>query len=132
MHHSPVDGVSRARRRLLDAAGLQRAIGARGAELVLHGHEHVFRFDQIAGVDGCVPVFGAPSASRQSPNADEMAQYYVYDIERSGAGWRIAVESRWFAAASQSFVTRARHVVVGQDGAPSLRLEAVAPCRRSA
>jgi 3',5'-cyclic AMP phosphodiesterase CpdA len=132
MHHSPVDGVSRARRRLLDAAALQRVIRARGVELVLHGHEHVFRFDQIAGVDGGVPVFGAPSASRQSPSADEMAQYYVYDIERSGAGWRIVVESRLFAVAAQSFVPGERRIVAREGGALALRPEPVASCRRSA
>jgi 3',5'-cyclic AMP phosphodiesterase CpdA len=132
MHHSPVDGVSRARRRLIDAAALQRAIRARGAELVLHGHEHVFRFDQIAGVDGGVPVFGAPSASRRSPSADEMAQYYIYEIERSGAEWRIVVESRLFAAESQSFVPGERRIVAREGGALALHPEPVASCRRSA
>jgi 3',5'-cyclic AMP phosphodiesterase CpdA len=132
MHHSPVGGVSRRRRRLIDAAALRRAITARGAELVLHGHEHVFRFDQIAGVDGPVPVFGVPSASRQSRRADQVAQYYLYDIEGRGGGWRIVVESRLFAVASQSFVPGERRTVASRDGVLALHPEPVAPCRRSA
>jgi 3',5'-cyclic AMP phosphodiesterase CpdA len=132
MHHSPVDAVSRLRRRLIDAAELRRCIAARGADLVLHGHEHAFRFDQIAGVDGPVPVFGVPSASRQSARADEVAQYCVYDIEGDGREWRIAAESRRFAAASQNFVPAERRFVARQDGALALHPEPVAPCRRSA
>jgi 3',5'-cyclic AMP phosphodiesterase CpdA len=132
MHHSPVDGVSGARRRLIDAAALRRAITARGVELILHGHEHVFRFDQIAGIDGPVPVFGVPSASRRSSEADEVAQYYVYDIEGNNGGWRIVIQSRLFAAASQSFVPGERRVVARRDGALALHPEPAAPCRRSA
>jgi 3',5'-cyclic AMP phosphodiesterase CpdA len=132
MHHSPVDGVSRRRRRLIDAAELQRCLSGRGADLILHGHEHRLRFDQLAGVGGPVPVFGVPSASKHSVSADEVAQYYVYDIEGSRGQWRIVAESRRFAGTSQGFVQGTRQIVARQDGTLALAPEPDQPCRRSA
>ena len=46
---APSDGISRPRRRLIDAAELRGCIARHGADLILHGHEHVFSFGQIAG-----------------------------------------------------------------------------------
>lgn len=133
LHHSPVDGVSRPRRRLIDAPELRRCIAERGADLVLHGHEHAFRFDQIAGTAGLVPVFGMPSASRQSASRDEAAQYCVYDIEASRSGWRIVTASRRFVSASRSFMLEGRRVVARRNGALALVPEAVGgSCRSSA
>jgi len=132
MHHSPVDGVSRRRRRLVDAPELQRCLAERGADLVLHGHEHRLRFDQIAGAGGAVPVFGVPSASKHSVSADEVAQYYVYDIEGSRGQWRIVAESRRFAGTSQGFVQGTRQIVTRQDDTLALALEPDEPCRKSA
>jgi 3',5'-cyclic AMP phosphodiesterase CpdA len=132
-HHSPIDGVSRRRRRLIDAAQLRRYIARRGADLILHGHEHVFSFGQVAGLDSPVPVFGSSSASRFSVRPDLAAQYQVYEIERRAEGWRIVAESRTYALASESFVRSARRVVIQQAGALVLHPEpASATCRRSA
>jgi 3',5'-cyclic AMP phosphodiesterase CpdA len=132
-HHSPVDGLSGRRRRLIDAAPLRRCIAKRGADLILHGHEHAFSFDQIAGVDGPVPVFGTPSASRLAAEAELMAQYQTYEIDWSAGEWRIVAESRVYSLASASFVRGVRRVVVRQDGALALHLEStLAPCRKSA
>jgi 3',5'-cyclic AMP phosphodiesterase CpdA len=133
LHHSPVDGVSGARRRLIDAPGLRRCIAERGADLVLHGHEHAFRFDQIDGAAGPVPVFGMPSASRQSGSPDEVAQYCVYDIEAIRSGWQIVAESRRLLSPSQGFARGSRRLVARHGGALALVPEAVSEsCRRSA
>jgi 3',5'-cyclic AMP phosphodiesterase CpdA len=133
LHHSPVDGVSGARRRLIDAPELRRCIAEHGADLVLHGHEHAFRFDQIAGTAGPVPVFGMPSASKQAASADEVAQYCVYDIEGSRSQWRIVAASRRFVSASEGFVPGNRRTVARHDDALALVPEAVGEaCRKSA
>jgi 3',5'-cyclic AMP phosphodiesterase CpdA len=132
-HHCPIDGLARPRRRLIDAAQLRACISRRGAELILHGHEHAVSFAQIAGRDGPVPVFGMPSASRFSPHAELTAQYCVYEIEWRAGEWRIVAESRLFSMASGNFTRGARRVVVQQDGALILRPEAdPARCRKSA
>jgi 3',5'-cyclic AMP phosphodiesterase CpdA len=132
-HHGPIDGLSGRRRRLLDAAPLRSCIARRGADLVLHGHEHAFSFAQVRGPDGPVPVFGSPSASRFTAAPELMAQYQVYEIERGAGGWRIVCESRVYASASDSFVRSARRVVLRQNDALVLHPETVAAaCRRSA
>jgi 3',5'-cyclic AMP phosphodiesterase CpdA len=132
-HHSLIDGISRPRRRLIDAVQLRRCIAERGADLILHGHEHVFSFGQIAGRDGPVPVFGMPSASRSSARAGLAAEYQVYEMERIAGRWRILAESRTYSPTAESFVRGARRAVAQQDGALVLRPGSdSATCRRSA
>jgi 3',5'-cyclic AMP phosphodiesterase CpdA len=132
-HHSLIDGLSRRRRRLIDAARLRHCIAQHGADLILHGHEHAFSFGQVTGPAGPVPVFGSPSASRFSAQQELMAQYQVYEIDRSAGAWRIVAESRVYSSASQSFVRSARRVVLHQNGALTLHPEPVsAACQRSA
>ena len=132
-HHCPIDAISRPRKRLIDAAQLRHCIARRGADLILHGHEHVFSFGQIAGRDGPVPVFGVRSASSASTRVELTAQYHVYEIDESAGQWRIVVESRMFSMTTESFIPGIRRVVVQQDGALNLRPEpATATCRKSA
>jgi 3',5'-cyclic AMP phosphodiesterase CpdA len=132
-HHCPTDGISRPRRRLLDAAELRGCIARHGADLILHGHEHVFSFGQIAGRHGPVPVFGMPSASRLSARKELAAQYYVYEIEARAGQWRIVAESRLLSWASGSFARGERRVVTQQNGALILSAENdPATCRKSA
>jgi 3',5'-cyclic AMP phosphodiesterase CpdA len=132
-HHCPMDGISRPRRRLIDAAELRRSIARHGADLILHGHEHVFSFGQIAGRDGPVPVFGTPSSSRLSAREELTAQYYLYEIEARAGQWHTVAECRLFSMASGSFTRGPRRVVVEQDGALILRPETdPAACRKSA
>jgi 3',5'-cyclic AMP phosphodiesterase CpdA len=132
-HHCPIDGISRPRKRLIDAAQLRRCVASRGADLILHGHEHVFSFGQIAGRDGPVPVFGTASASRSSASPELTAQYHVHEVAWSAGRWRTVVETRMFSMASESFVPGPRRVVAQQDSELILRPEpAPAICRRSA
>ena len=132
-HHSPTDGLSRPRKRLIDAAELRQCIARRGADLILHGHEHAFSFGQIAGREAPVPVFGTPPASRMSPRPELTAQYHVYEIESRAEQRRILAESRIYSPASESFVQGARRVVAQQEGALVLRPEPdTATCRKSA
>jgi 3',5'-cyclic AMP phosphodiesterase CpdA len=132
-HHSPIDGVSGRRRRLIDAAQLRRCIAQHGADLILHGHDPAFNFGQVSGPAGPVPVFGSPSASRLAADPALMAQYQVYEIDRTAGGWRILTESRVYSSGSGSFVRSARRVVAQQNGALALHPGTVAAaCRRSA
>jgi 3',5'-cyclic AMP phosphodiesterase CpdA len=132
-HHCPIDGFSQARKRLIDAVELRRCIARRGADLIVHGHEHAFSFGQIAGRDGPVPVFGTPSVSRVSARPELMAQYHVYEIEASAGQRQILAESRIYCLASERFVQGPRRVVMQQEGALVLCPEPdSATCRKSA
>ena len=47
LHHSPLPGKDKWRKRLTDAAEVQAIIGSHGAELVLNGHGHRSHYDEL-------------------------------------------------------------------------------------
>jgi 3',5'-cyclic AMP phosphodiesterase CpdA len=107
IHHPPMRGGKAPRLRGLDDAGAFEGIVAEcGAELVLHGHTHRVMGHALPSratrnAQGFAPVLGAPSASARAPDAAHRACYYVIDLDKDGADWRI----RW----------RARGLVMGGD-----------------
>ena len=103
LHHSPLEEISKRRKRLVDAHGLREVIARRGADLVLHGHEHISIAGRIAGRDGALPVFGAACASRLHAHPERGAQYQVYSIEGVTGGWRLEVETRSYDADRKAF-----------------------------
>jgi 3',5'-cyclic AMP phosphodiesterase CpdA len=92
IHHPPVPGVSKARHDLLDLDAFGEVIAAHGAELVLHGHEHVRFEGALAGPDKPVPVHGIGSGTSLSNRPGRQASFSVYrasrdDIERDLYLW---------------------------------------------
>ncbi len=63
IHHPPHVVPKSHFKRLVDADAFRQAIAAAGAELVIHGHDHVRSLAWIDGPRGRVPVIGVPSAS---------------------------------------------------------------------
>jgi 3',5'-cyclic AMP phosphodiesterase CpdA len=99
VHHPP--GRSRGGRlkRLTDAPALRAALERHGAELVLHGHDHVQALDWLPGARGPIPALGVPSASA-TPLAGhhvEPAAYNLYRIDGSAGAWRCEAVTRGFA-----------------------------------
>jgi 3',5'-cyclic AMP phosphodiesterase CpdA len=105
LHHPPRAQEAPKHKQLTDAEQFRAVIAAKGAELILHGHEHRFRYVELAGPGGIVPVFGVPSAS-MLPAADGSAagQYHLHDIGRQGAHWSIRTSIRTFSTAHGGFV----------------------------
>jgi 3',5'-cyclic AMP phosphodiesterase CpdA len=102
IHHPPHPGGAASGRELKDAGAFAAMIGRAGADLILHGHNHVGTVARIAGPDGRpVPVVGAPSASARSLLVNRRASYYLYTITPDQAGHRIAVVERGLDAAGQ-------------------------------
>lgn len=96
LHHPPsLEGIAR-RKRLIDAEPFRKVIAERGAELVLHGHDHTFGQQSIDGAEGPVPVLGVPSASAASSGKKPQAHYQLYTIGQAGKRWRIDVAARGF------------------------------------
>ena len=54
IHHPPLAPASAHHKRLIDAAAFRAAIAAVGAELIIHGHDHVHSLGWIAGNGGRV------------------------------------------------------------------------------
>jgi 3',5'-cyclic AMP phosphodiesterase CpdA len=85
--HHPLRSDSRVKR-LTDSQALLALLRQYGAELVLHGHDHIHSTIWIDGPEGTIPVVGVPSASALAHGRYPDAAYNLFSIERDGAAWR--------------------------------------------
>ena len=110
LHHPPVPGEEKWRKRLTDAGRLCEVIARQGAELVLHGHQHrpVHSLIEIPGTH--VPVFGIPSASSVGPRPGRVAQYHLYTVRHTAGSWALDIAVRAYESGSGQFseVSRSR------------------------
>ena len=106
VHHPP--GRSRGGRfkRLTDAAALRVVLARHGAELVLHGHDHVQALDWLPGPRGPIPALGVPSASATPIEGHhvEPAAYNLYRIGGSAGAWRCELLTRGFRDGAEGVV----------------------------
>ncbi len=94
LHHSPLPGKDKWRKRLTDAAEVQEVIVSHGAELVLNGHGHRSHYDELKTTHGKAPLIAIPSASALGLHGANVASYNCYGVERTEKGWRLEVNSR--------------------------------------
>jgi len=92
IHHPVVEGMARPRHELIDLAQFNAVIRKRGAELILHGHEHRLYEGTLPGPHGPVPVHGLSSGTALSRSPERLAAFSVYDVapgrlERQVFGW---------------------------------------------
>ena len=89
IHHPPVSPLRRYLRRLTDAPALRGVLAAKGAELLIHGHDHRRALIWLDGPQGAkIPAVGVPSASAAAPHGGEdSAGYNLYRIDRTAGGW---------------------------------------------
>ena len=92
IHHPPMPSAHH--KRLIDAVKLRQAIAAVGAELIIHGHDHVHSLVWIAGNGGRIPVVGVPSASASASVKQRAGAYNLYRIDGGPGAWRCEVVSR--------------------------------------
>jgi 3',5'-cyclic AMP phosphodiesterase CpdA len=106
LHHPPVPGEEKWRKRLVDAPALCALLARHPVDMVLHGHRHrpLQSLIRIPGSE--IPVFGIPSASAAGVLSNYPAEYNLYDVFRDGAAWRVRVSARHFDAATRAFATR--------------------------
>ena len=106
LHHPPVPGEEKWRKRLVDAPALCALLARHPVDMVLHGHRHraLQSVIRIPGSD--IPVFGIASASAAGVLSNYPAEYNLYDVLRDGAAWRVRVSARRFDAATRAFATR--------------------------
>ncbi len=95
IHHPPHPGGAQPSRALKDAAAFSAMISRVGADLVLHGHNHVGSVAFLEGPDGAsIPIVGAPSASARTIRISHRAAYILYDVVRNGSGHLITATER--------------------------------------
>ena len=93
IHHPPVS-QSPHHKRLIDADAFMAVIAAHGAELVLHGHDHLNMLNWLQGPDGRVPANGVPSASQKPGMDHDAAGYNLYRIDGAAGAWTCEMVSR--------------------------------------
>jgi 3',5'-cyclic AMP phosphodiesterase CpdA len=112
VHHPPTSRVARYFKRLVDGAALRAVLASHGAELVIHGHDHVQSLAYLAGPQRRVPVLGVPSAS-QAPRGMKAAGYNLYRIDGRVGAWRCEVVARSLAAGSDTIAELKRIALPG-------------------
>ncbi|MGO4707281.1 metallophosphoesterase [Microvirga sp. 2MCAF38] len=94
IHHPPHVGGTTPGRSLTDAPAFEAMIRRVGAELVLHGHNHVGSLAYLKGPRGQVPVIGAPSASARGGTHTHRAGYHLFTIDQDETGFLLSAELR--------------------------------------
>jgi 3',5'-cyclic AMP phosphodiesterase CpdA len=100
IHHPPQSPWKRHLRRLTDATQLRAVLAAKGAELLLHGHDHRRSVLWLEGPQAKkIPALGVPSASARAPHGGEdAAGYSIFRIGGGSSAWRCEWIARQRAA----------------------------------
>lgn len=95
IHHPLLTPPKRRLRRLTDAADLRGVLADKGAELLLHGHDHSRALVWLDGPKAKIPAVGVPSASARAPHGDENAAgYNLFRIDGEAGNWRCEMIGR--------------------------------------
>jgi 3',5'-cyclic AMP phosphodiesterase CpdA len=94
IHHPPLAGQAGWRRGLRDAKALTSLLKEKGAELVLHGHNHEQTLFELETATGPAIVVGVPSASEAVSGRISAARYNEYRISKVNSGWRCEMVGR--------------------------------------
>jgi 3',5'-cyclic AMP phosphodiesterase CpdA len=112
IHHPPVSTAAR-HKQLLDAPVLKRVIAAHGADLLLHGHDHLHMINWLDGPSGTrVPAVGVPSASAKGDTGRDLAAYNLYQIDGTRGAWQCALTTRGVDASGE-VVQQKRFMLLG-------------------
>jgi len=110
IHHPPVS-KARPHKLMTDAMAFRRVLAAHGAELVLHGHDHLHMLNWIDGRRGRIPVVGVPSASASAAGSHTPAAYNLYAIGGTPGAWHCEMISRGFQRGGSKLVELKREML---------------------
>jgi 3',5'-cyclic AMP phosphodiesterase CpdA len=106
MHHCPVAGVHRRRKRLVDESAVTAVLAREGVELVLHGHGHRAQWHELPTTSGVAPVLSVPSASARGVHG-EPAGFSVLSVSPESDGWQLEVERFGYSSDTGRFAALA-------------------------
>lgn len=91
VHHPPLPGLTKWRKRLTDASQLQKILLQHGAELVLYGHTHNTTYREMNGKDGAlIPIISLSSASSVLDQEMRKACFAEFRVKRLRQGqWQL-------------------------------------------
>lgn len=97
IHHPPMSAKAHWFRRLVGADLVRHAVSRFGAELVLHGHDHVTSVAYLPGPEGrAVPLVGAASPSIVPTARHPGGAYNLFRIEGKDGNWAVGMVERGF------------------------------------
>lgn len=111
IHHPPKSSPAHRFRRLVDAHNFRAVLAEHGADLVLHGHNHVHSLIWLDGPKRRIPAFGVPSASSPPHSRHDAAGYNIYEIGGAPGAWHCTAILRALRADGSGFFERARETV---------------------
>jgi 3',5'-cyclic AMP phosphodiesterase CpdA len=111
IHHPPLSKRSERFKRLTDGDAFCAVLKRRGAELVLHGHDHVDSVVMLAGPRGKIPSVGVPSASQRRDGRHDPAAYHLYRIDARAGTWRCEMVTRGVATHGDDIVEHRRQML---------------------
>lgn len=111
LHHSPIAGMEKWRKRLTDASAIETILQSFGAELVVHGHGHRAHYREITSYEGNIPVVAVPSASALGLHGADVACYNCYDVTPIEGGWQLRIYTRAYEPMNSAFVEGDSRVV---------------------
>ncbi len=112
IHHPPLPGQAVRHKALADADALEHILCEKGAELVLHGHNHRSMTTYRRGPQGPFPVVGVGSASLGQPhNSEDLARYHLYRISLNGRNRTIELIVRGLSKPDGSVVEIERRLL---------------------
>lgn len=111
IHHPPSRKRGDRFKYLIDTEAFADILREHGADLVLHGHDHVHSVVYLDGPDGKhVPMAGVPSASASGGHGD-LAAYNLYSIGKANGTWRCEAVTRGFRRDRGGITEIARRVL---------------------
>ena len=114
LHHPPITAAGDRHKRLVDAKAFVAMLRDTGAELVLHGHDHVHRLRSLPSRLGDIATLGAASASAATVRGHAPAQYNLYRITPRNDGWTIDVCIRGLDAAGHFVALHRQRLTVAR------------------
>jgi len=111
LHHCPLPGKEKWRKRLTDAPAVQALLAEHGAELILHGHGHRAHYHELETPQGVAPVIAVPSASALGLHGADTARYNCYKVQRIDSGWQLDIHTRKYHPENGEFSAGASQTV---------------------
>jgi 3',5'-cyclic AMP phosphodiesterase CpdA len=114
IHHPPQTKPEWRDRRLIDGDAFIAVLRQHGAELVLHGHEHLDLVRWFDTPQCKVAAVGVPSASGTVGWKYDAAAYNLYVVDGSAGAWRCEMISRGLDSDGTRIIERRRMMLMGE------------------
>src|SRR5215475_4467493 len=113
IHHPPQTKPEWRDRRLIDGDAFIALLRKHGAELVLHGHEHLDLLRWFETPKCKVAAIGVPSASGTVGSKYDPAAYNLYVVKGNAGAWRCEMISRGLDGDGTRIIERKRMMLMG-------------------